>query len=385
MRRHCYFIGAPSGSNAISLHFMALAEELAKRGHDVKMILAGQETSLQPLNRNLEILRWPSLRPTDLTAALFLSRLTVRYRPDCMIGNFAAVNWMCLIGWSCGVKCRIAYYHTLQDQLDLDAPLRTWSLRACTLRKRFVYKFATRIAAVSNSAMEDIHKSFRVPLAKCGVWPNSVPDPARQLRLQSAAEREDLIVCAGRLYPSKGQDVLLAALRLARNNLGGTRVEFLGSGTMLDTLCDLAKQQGIADRCSFVGAVPRKHVLQRMAAAKVTVVPSRREAFGLVNIESLAVGTPVIASGVDGILEIIHDGVVGCLVPPEDAKALAEKLLLVLRDAPLREKFCQNARQHFLENYESELVSARQADLLEQFLEEPGARIAKIRQNGGNS
>jgi glycosyltransferase involved in cell wall biosynthesis len=62
----------------------------------------------------------------------------------------------------------------------------------------------------------------------------------------------------------------------------------------------------------------------------------------------------------------------GCLVPPNDPKALAEKLTLVLQDDVLRERLGRNARQHFLEAYENSLVVRKQADWLEQFVQHNG-------------
>jgi glycosyltransferase involved in cell wall biosynthesis len=141
---------------------------------------------------------------------------------------------------------------------------------------------------------------------------------------------------------------------------------------MLDRLRQMAEQKGVASRCRFVGDVSPGEVLARMSRAKVTVVPSRHEAFGVVNLESMSVGTPVIASRVDGIQEIVRDGVDGYLVPPGDPTALSEKLARVLQDQALRERLGLNARQHFLEEYENTLVVRRQADWLEQLVESGG-------------
>ena len=79
---------------------------------------------------------------------------------------------------------------------------------------------------------------------------------------------------------------------------------------------------------------------------------SRGEAFGWTNIESMAVGTPVIASAVGGILEIVEDGVSGFLFPRGDHVALAKKMESLLRNHGLRKKLGNNARIRFLERFE---------------------------------
>ncbi|HWQ90716.1 MAG TPA: glycosyltransferase, partial [Clostridia bacterium] len=165
-----------------------------------------------------------------------------------------------------------------------------------------------------------------------------------------------------------GQDVLLAALPLCGNLARSTRIEFVGGGWMKDQLRKTAAASGLGDRCTFTGIISRNEVLQKMAAAKISVVPSRHEAFGIVNVESMSVGTPVVASHIDGIPEIVRDGVDGFLVPPGDAAALADKLSLLLSNPSLCDRLGQNARQRFLNQYEDSAVLGPQADWLHQLV-----------------
>ena len=121
----------------------------------------------------------------------------------------------------------------------------------------------------------------------------------------------------------------------------------------------------LEDACIFEGDIHHDEVLKRMALATATVVPSRSEGFGLVNIESLAVGTPVVASSVGGIVEVIRDGVDGFLVPPDNPEALAERLLLLLSNPDLRRTMSRNARERFLTTFEQSKVVKEQADWFE--------------------
>jgi glycosyltransferase involved in cell wall biosynthesis len=372
MKKGCYFIGASGGVGAVASHFAALGQELAARGNEVKIISHSADVNGQLREQNPATLVWPSPRPTRFADALFLARLIRRHRADCLLANFAAVNWMCLVGWLYRVKHRIAFYHTLSSQMESDGQAsheRVKGMSVLRNRKRLVYKTATCVAGISQAALLDARNTYGVPARKCRLWRFSMSDPARRFHLQPPADREDLVVCAGRLFPSKGQDVLISALALGQGPLASSKVEFLGTGPMLDRLRQMAEQKGVASRCRFVGEVSHDEVLARMSRAKVTVVPSRHEAFGLVNIESMSVGTPVIASRVDGIQEIVRDGVDGYLVPPGDPAALSEKLARVLQDQALRERLGLNARQHFLEEYENTLVVRQQADWLEQLVQ----------------
>src|SRR5205807_10312646 len=137
----------------------------------------------------------------------------------------------------------------------------------------------------------------------------------------------------GALLPAKGQEDLLRAAALI-GDLDFT-LELIGDGPTRPRLERAAEELGLAGRCTFAGARPNREVLPRVAAAAIAVVPSRAEAFGLVNIEAMAVATPVVATRVGGIPEIIRDGVDGFLVPPGDPPAIAARLRQLLTDPGL--------------------------------------------------
>ena len=102
------------------------------------------------------------------------------------------------------------------------------------------------------------------------------------------------------------------------------------------------------ETCDFVGARSRPQLLPRMAAAAAVIVPSRAEALGLVNIEAMAVGVPVVASRVGGVAEVVGDGVGGILVLPET-----------------RTRLHRTARKRFLGEFDRTRVVGAQADRLE--------------------
>jgi glycosyltransferase involved in cell wall biosynthesis len=359
-------IGTPLRAGAVSSHFWELGKELVRRGHEVTVIAPSPTQESELGNADLRILRWPSARPTRLADACYLWRLISELRPDVLVANFAPVNWMCLVGWCRRVRCRIAWSHTLSEQVEQSALIDPRKRRMLRLRKSLVYKAATHVAANSQAAVEDLRRMFHVPPDKCDVWSNSLSDPSPPLELRSARARDDLVVCVGRLDRSKGQDVLIDAWGRCHERFPSTLVQFIGSGPTLSALQEQATRRGVSGRCVFLGRVPHAQVLQAMARARVTVVPSRSEAFGLVNIESMAVRTPVIASRVGGIPEIVRDGQDGLLVPPDDPQALADQLARALNDEALRDRLGSNARERFLRVYEQSKVVADQADRLER-------------------
>jgi glycosyltransferase involved in cell wall biosynthesis len=136
------------------------------------------------------------------------------------------------------------------------------------------------------------------------------------------------LVAAGRLVPQKALEVAFVALR----ECGGVALVVAGDGPERARLEELAR--GLPVR--FLGPQPRETVLELLAAADALLLSSTWENFPHAVVESLAVGTPVIATAVGGVTEIVEDGVNGLLVPPQDPAALAAAIGRFFEDGALR-------------------------------------------------
>ena len=194
-------------------------------------------------------------------------------------------------------------------------------------------------------------------LAPIQVIPGGVDLDVFSPRGQAAARRElgwdarqKVLLFVGRIQRLKGLEVLLRAF--ARLGDLDARVVIVGGqpGTAHESreiarLQHLTLKLGIDGRTSFVGAVPHSQLPLYYSAADVTVMPSSYESFGLVAVESLACGTPVIATRVGGLTSIVRDGETGVLVPWRDAELFAERLRGVLEDDALRRHMAAKARE----------------------------------------
>lgn len=369
MNSHCFFIGTTLADNPVPQHFVALAKELAKRGHKTLIIAPHRRVDLEDHTANPAVYTWPSERPTKLSDSRFLRELFRQCSPSCLIANFAAVNLMMTQGWLCRVPMRVAWYHTISSQLKMDNPKKGLKEALFQWRKRFVYHTATHLAANSMASAQDVHQVFGVPPSKCRVFHNSLADPEETFSLSPELPITGRIICVGRFDHSKGQDVLIKALSTLQKKVPSAHIEFIGEGPSQNFCKQLACQLGILEKCTFSGRVTHNEVLKRMSTSVVTVVPSRNEAFGLVNIESMAVGTPVVASEVGGIPEIVRNGLDGMLVPPENADALASALKTLLTDIHLRREMRVNARQQFLSKFELSHAVREQANWFERILD----------------
>lgn len=365
-------ISVTCDGSAIAHHFRALAEELTSRGHFVTMATWGREPARHWAPPGVDLVRYPSPRPTRWADIWFSFRLMVERRIDCVISNFGAENANAIAGWWAGVPVRILWSHTLLDAILADRGGFDAVLALQCLRKRWIYSLATAVVGNSSAMAEELRRTWRLPADRVVMFPNGIPDPAQALPSQPLRRRER-ILCPGRLHPTKGQDVLIRALPAILRELDHVEVVFAGGGSQQTALEKQAAELGVSGWVQFVGAVERNRLLRAMAEASVVVVPSRSEAFGLVNIEAMAMGTPVVASRTGGIPEIVRDGVDGLLFEPGNAEELARCVVRLLKDDRLRNEMGHNARQRFLEQFESSRVARRQADWLESLAQRVGS------------
>jgi glycosyltransferase involved in cell wall biosynthesis len=161
-------------------------------------------------------------------------------------------------------------------------------------------------------------------------------------RALGLSEGDAVVGFVGRLVPQKGLSYLLAAAELLQARYGNLRFVIVGDGPLRSELATATASSGTGRFC-FLGE--RSDVPHLLALFDVLVVPSEWEPFGIVNLEAMAAGRPVVAFDVDGIPEAIVHGETGLLVPHRDSRALASAIARLLDDAPLRRRMGAAGRQ----------------------------------------
>jgi len=237
---------------------------------------------------------------------------------------------------------------------------------------------------LDRSQMVDLYgaDAERIVVIPLGVDPGMFRPIPRQEALAAAGiqlpEPNRLVLFVGRLDPVKGLDTLLQAMcelndlepelskTLSLLVIGGdTDSNGTDLGEELECLDNLKDEVGLNDLVAFVGSRAQDKLAYYYSAAEVCVVPSYYESFGLVALEAMACGTPVIASRVGGLQHTVEDGVTGFLVPAGDPQALAQKLRMVLCDAELRQRLGANA-QRSTQSYSWRAVAERMMSVYQQ-------------------
>jgi len=172
-------------------------------------------------------------------------------------------------------------------------------------------------------------------------------------RQRSKREQSPQILFVGRLEFEKGLPYLLQALV---NIDVDYRLIVCGDGTLRRQYQEMSKNLGISNRVSFVGWLDPKELGERYLTSSVTVMPTvMPEPFGLVGVESMAHGCPVIAFDVGGISDWLHHGRNGFLVPARNDRELAHRIVQVLSDSELQSKLGAYARRTAEKHYSPEV------------------------------
>ena len=269
----------------------------------------------------------------------------------------------------------ITMFHTLAHLKQLANPAVQETPLRLEMERRLIKQADRIIAATTEERAQIIRHCGATPgqvqVIPCGVDLQRFRPCDRQQAREQLGWKQDspVLLYAGRLDPFKGPDLLLRAASMMREKaqvvvVGGK----LKDDDEIEQLRQLAAELRIAKRVHFLGARPQQELPLLYSAADVTVIPSCHESFGLAAVESLACGTPVVATRAGGLTTIIRNGETGYLVPRSPG-FFAERLDALLRQPELLEKMRQAARPSTLQ-YSWKRVAELVRETYESVIEE---------------
>ncbi len=242
--------------------------------------------------------------------------------------------------------------------------------------ERHVLARVDRIIAATPAEQAQLEWLYKVDPRKVVIIPPGVdvghfyPIPVDEARqFIGLAPESRMILFVGRIEPLKGLDTLIKAVACLRVQdlaepvhlaiIGGdpeaAPEDMSAEMTRIQKICD---ELTVGKMVVFLGKRGQDTLPYYYSAAEVLVMPSRYESFGMVALEAMACGTPVIASQVGGLAYLVQDGLTGYHVPEGDDEALCEKLTALLGDASLRRSLGRNAAE-YARNYAWEKIATR--------------------------
>lgn len=255
--------------------------------------------------------------------------------------------------------------------------------------ERRILQGSSAVVATSPQEKEITRQEYGVPPQRVRVIPCGV-DPDRFAPRERAGDRhklgllqEKLVLFVGRLEPHKGLDVLLQALALVKASRMANSSERVvlwvaggeangasarGDHAYRQHLQRLIQGLQLAEDVRFLGPVNHEELPVYYGAADVCAIPSFYESFGLVAIEAMACGCPVVASRVGGLRYTVEDGRVGFTVPPNSPADLAHALQRILIDTQLRHRLSQEAAAKVAHHFTWPQIARRMAALYEEVI-----------------
>jgi colanic acid/amylovoran biosynthesis glycosyltransferase len=206
-------------------------------------------------------------------------------------------------------------------------------------------------------------------LARVGVdtqrW---CPAPPRQ------ADKTTRLVSVGRLNAGKGYDVLLRAVKILVDQGRDVTLSVAGGGAEMENLNRLKTEMGLADRVRFLGSLPEDLVMAELRQSDLFVLATHAESFGVVYVEAMSLGLPVIGTDAPGgSREVISDGEDGMLVPVNDPAAMAAAIAGLMDDPDRRRRLAQAGQHKAVEKFDSRIGAAI---LFEKFMGHPPALVS---------
>lgn len=323
-------------------HVALLTQDLQRRG--VECAICGPEDIRLDGTSGVRYHALPITARTsviaDLRSIIGLNRLAGAY--DLVHAHGVRSLW--IAGWASRLR-KIRWLATLHNVPAVHGPLQRGGIR---MAQRKCGAFLAVSRAVADEVERLLHPSAPVLVIPNGVGIPSPVDRAAARRAAGIAPDALVVLGVGRLASEKGFDVLIEACRLARVTLPGLILRIVGGGDRERSLRRLAEAAGL-DTGTMVGALD--DVASWYAAADLVVVPSRTEGQGLVALEAMAHGLPVVASLVGGLPEVVLDGLTGLLVPSDRPTDLEAAMLRLLKDVELRRSMGAAGRARVQSDY----------------------------------
>jgi phosphatidylinositol alpha-mannosyltransferase len=323
----------------VQVHVRELSDQLRSRGHDVLVVAPAMgspsDNGVRIVGRSIAVPYQGTVAPICPSpfSAVAIGRALAEFRPDVVhvhepltpsTSMFAAVRSRAPV---------VATFHAHAERsalFDAAAPMLKPVWRRLSLR-----------VAVSDAA-----RSFVT--ARLGDGVRIIPNGVDVPRFRDARPAGDLpggkrIAWIGRLDRQKGFPVMVNAFELLASEDPDLHLVVAGDGR--DRAAVEALSSEVRNRVVMLGAVPYPALPAYLVACEAFVAAATgQESFGMVLVEAMAAGVPVVATDIAGYREVVHDGIDGLLVPPSDAQTLAAGLRRVLHDARLARRLAKAGR-----------------------------------------
>lgn len=240
-----------------------------------------------------------------------------------------------------------------------------------TIIKRFVLKHSDMVCPNSNATMEACREIYdrEYTIIPMGIYMDRFVE---KLPSKSIQDRHNLnsftILFVGRLAEVKGVEYLLDAVRKLKQEKQEFKLLIVGDGPLKQSFESYVEQHQLSEFVELVGWVPSDQLNDYYSVADVFVGPSLSEPQGLVFCEALATGTPVIATNVGGLPDIVQEGKTGYLISPKSSDAIKSKLLYLITHRDELKKMSNRARASVYDRFSWQSTTSRYREIFSSII-----------------
>jgi glycosyltransferase involved in cell wall biosynthesis len=339
-------------------YVMTLGRQLVKKKHEVTVVCANEPAGTRDDTCHgirIERLTFPcKIANTNITP--FLPWKLMKEDYDVIHTHVPtpwSADWSALIAWIKKTPLVVTYHNDIAG----DGIYRS----VATIYNRTFLQCVLKRAGQIIITSPDFRSTWLGPYRdKIVVVPNSVDTgifyPATEPKIGDIF----FLGVLDQYHRYKGLDYLLGAVRYVLPDIPDLKLIVGGSGIMKEYYLNLSRSLGISEHVEFVGYIPDKELPRYYNGCSVTVLPSTdptREGFGIVLLEAMACGKPVITTGIAGVARDITDRSAGKVVPPENAVALGDAIKAVLLDPERADEMGSAGREIVREKYSSDRVA----------------------------
>ncbi|MCP2261833.1 Glycosyltransferase involved in cell wall bisynthesis [Streptoalloteichus tenebrarius] len=384
-----------------NLHVAELSAALARLGHTVTVYTRRDARDLPErvvAGAGVTVVHVPAgparrlpkdeLLPHMGEFAEFLDAEWARDRPDVVHAHFWMSGLASLLGARGHGLPVVQTFHALgtvkrrhQGALDTSPSERV-------ALERQIGQRATRVAATCSDEVFELARMgvrrANISVVPCGVDPELF-SPGGERAPTGAPHR---LVSVGRLVPRKGFDTIISALRRLPDTelviAGGPPRQALAADEEARRLQEHAAREGVADRVRLLGQISRAEMPALLRSADAVVCTPWYEPFGIVPLEAMACGVPVVAAAVGGLTDTVVDGITGLHVPPRRPEELARALRSLLADPGRRAAYGAAGRDRACSRYNWDRIAQDTRRVYERAIVECRPRETADQAAGGS-
>lgn len=314
-------------------------------------------TSGLPKLTPVQLMKYPARLAAAPGALLGLRRTIAEFRPDVVNLHFVGHPTPYLLAALGGSNIPLVvslHGEDVETDLEHSASRRKWFRQAVALARAVTSNSAYLLGRATTFAPEILERATVVGNG-C-----TFSDAAAA----SVQHQRQTVLCVSRLVHKKGIDILLQAFQMLERSERTPELVLVGDGPEMAALRSLAEALGISGTVHFEGKLAGESVATLMRSADVYCLPSRKEPFGIVLLEAMSFGLPIVATAVGGVPEVLEDGRLGYLVPSENPATMADAIKQALENGPPCSP--EDLMRHVRERYDWNVIASRFIEVYER-------------------